>query len=51
MQSRPPTIRDMPPPPNIVGLQHFTTYAEIDEIQRSTRPPRSAPAAPSATSG
>ena len=35
MQSRQPTIRDMPPPPHIVGLQHFTTFAEIDEILRS----------------
>ena len=35
MHSRRPTIRDMPPPPHIVGLQHFTTYAEIDEILRS----------------
>ena len=35
MHSRQPTIRDMPPPPHIVGLQHFTTYAEIDEILRS----------------
>ena len=35
MNSRPPTIRDMPPPPHIVGLQHFTTFAEIDEILRS----------------
>ena len=25
----------MPPPPHIVGLQHFITYAEIDEILRS----------------
>lgn len=25
----------MPPPPHIVGLQHFTTHAEIDEILRS----------------
>ncbi len=35
MQDREPTIREMPPPPHIVGLQHFTTYAEIDEILRS----------------
>jgi len=35
VHSRQPTIRDMPPPPHIVGLQHFTTYAEIDEILRS----------------
>ena len=35
MHSRQPTIRDMPPPPHIVGLQRFTTYAEIDEILRS----------------
>ena len=35
MHSREPTIRDMPPPPHIVGLQRFTTYAEIDEILRS----------------
>ena len=35
MQGREPTIREMPPPPHIVGLQHFTRYAEIDEILRS----------------
>ena len=35
MPTREPTIREMPPPPHIVGLQHFTTYAEIDEILRS----------------
>ncbi len=35
MQTREPTIREMPPPPHIVGLQHFTRFAEIDEILRS----------------
>ncbi len=29
------SIRDMVPPPHIAGLQHFETYAEVDEILRS----------------
>ena len=29
------SIRDMEPAPHIAGIQHFTTYAEIDEILRS----------------
>ena len=31
----PPSVRQLPPPPHIKGLQMFTTFAEIDEILRS----------------
>lgn len=29
------SIRDMEPPPHIVGIKHFTEYAQVDEILRS----------------
>lgn len=29
------SIRDLEPAPHIAGLQHFTTFAEVDEILRS----------------
>ena len=29
------SIRDLEPAPHIQGIQHFTTYAEVDEILRS----------------
>ena len=29
------TIRDMEPPPHIVGIQHFVDYKSVDEILKS----------------
>lgn len=31
------SIRDMEPPPHIVGIKHFTDYAMVDEILRSKK--------------
>ena len=29
------TIRDMPPPPHIAGIKHFTDYSTVDEVLKS----------------